>query len=879
MPAPRSSADLPPDRSTTLVAEQVAFSSSAANPPEPQPNPSALTPARSPRSRRKKASPHARHALRDPDTGNFVSRTRLDSLGFERSSLPPTAEDTSSSPLKFVLPLLPPSSTRSNHRQKRRRSSSHCRHDGDPAWSAWRALLGEPEDLSEEERKQRRRTELEKMALTGGKGALMSWGWWEGSPSESESEQDRNADMDGDLDLPFSPTSAGKPLFLPTSDRESSSPPPPEDAGSDFEPSPPPPAPSKRGRGRGRGKGRGGGTTRGKGRGGKSKGGGRGRGAVNPELVKTHQLRPRRGSDAQESVVDADDERDDQPEERDEATFPIPSLSPPPPSRPLSPRSLAAAFLSRPYVVSAQPWSAPPEIEGLQPFSPFPHLSTCALIPIDPTLARAGKIRPLVGTPPETSRSPVFPPAPPRPSPSPSSSSSPASPTLSLDFSTASPDTSFTSAALTASPEPISPRPVLSKRKHVHFALPKRTVPPPPPPLHAPSGSSRRASLPPDIPHVSEERESSPTTEELKRGRSPEDEIDVLEALLELRTPRREIVKREPKGWEDEWDSVGLSSPAGPGSSTGGRSSPSASPDPRFVPSATWLSSLASTSPPAPPPSRLPPNLPPRAPSTAAHFPPPPRPPPALPSSPPASAVASASALAFRPRLSTSSGPSSFRRSPASSGGRGFSSPSGSSASAASKAQALALASAQSGTGASAGGRGTPSAEMGEDGVKALEERLWGKGGDREGFPLDVLYYPDRLSVKLANLSSSDSSFSAPSALSLALSSSFLKLLTAHPKPPRHRLPALQPFPTLHTPPVLLRQFSDQRVALVLEYLFGRSLELGECAYLEKRERALWGYVRTMAAVAEVNERAKRAGGRGSSGGSGTQRPAWRSRG
>ncbi|GAA5922554.1 hypothetical protein JCM1841_006198 [Sporobolomyces salmonicolor] len=83
-------------------------------------------------------------------------------------------------------------------------------------------------------------------------------------------------------------------------------------------------------------------------------------------------------------------------------------------------------------------------------------------------------------------------------------------------------------------------------------------------------------------------------------------------------------------------------------------------------------------------------------------------------------------------------------------------------------------------------------------------------------------------------------------------------------RPPRPLLPSLNPSPLSssslarsHPRPPLPGSTSTsthRRVSFALEYLYGRTITEAEKAHLKKRDKAFWGFVRTLAGVAEVNE-------------------------
>ncbi|GAA5861747.1 hypothetical protein JCM8547_000722 [Rhodosporidiobolus lusitaniae] len=390
----------------------------------------------------------------------------------------------------------------------------------------------------------------------------------------------------------------------------------------------------------------------------------------------------------------------------------------------------------------------------------------------------------------------------------------------------------------------------------------KRRCPPPPPPLHPvvlPTATSSGVEVASPIEEGEIEESRRVPGRALGRaqdGAENEQEEEALQALLELASGKRDSAKQDlppcsstaevapmytvKDEWDypvqDQWGSLS--------------SSPSTTASFEFSPRQSRDRSSSFSSLPSP-------TL--HSPSKTRQFNYPPFPSSAY--SPPASVAASASALAFPPRASGASASSNGKARTSGGGGPTFSSFSGS------KAQAVAMASAQASQGASWGGkvddRWAPREEgLTEDYVQRFEQRLWAKGGEQESSgPLDSLYSPANLSVKTSRLLTFDSSFSLPSSLSSTspCSASLLRLLSSRPKkPPRHRLPTPQSFPTSRTPAALLSQFSDARTRFALEYLYGRSVSEGECQFLEKREKAVWGLARVMAGVAEVNERVKR---------------------
>uniref|UniRef100_A0A0K3CFT9 BY PROTMAP: gi/342321531/gb/EGU13464.1/ ATP-dependent RNA helicase DBP8 [Rhodotorula glutinis ATCC 204091] n=2 Tax=Rhodotorula toruloides TaxID=5286 RepID=A0A0K3CFT9_RHOTO len=244
----------------------------------------------------------------------------------------------------------------------------------------------------------------------------------------------------------------------------------------------------------------------------------------------------------------------------------------------------------------------------------------------------------------------------------------------------------------------------------------------------------------------------------------------------------------------------------------------------------------------------------------------------------PAGASPSAtSALAFRPRVSSKPAPrrptptsalfipSARKSAPtfSSRASKPFMPPS-LQASGASRAVAVAQASArekegrQQQQGTSGGGRvgGTTLSAKDETALaEAFRERLWRSGGDFEGGRLDSLYSAATLAKKL-ELIRTVTPFPTSPILRTPSSAIYLSILSKPHRPSRARLPSLQSLPTFDTPPDILSLFN--RIRLALEYLYGRSVSTNEMAFLERREKAVWALARTMAAVAEVNERAMR---------------------
>ncbi|BGP29528.1 Putative RNA helicase [Rhodotorula toruloides] len=179
--------------------------------------------------------------------------------------------------------------------------------------------------------------------------------------------------------------------------------------------------------------------------------------------------------------------------------------------------------------------------------------------------------------------------------------------------------------------------------------------------------------------------------------------------------------------------------------------------------------------------------------------------------------------------------------------------------------------------GPSGGGRsgGTTLSEQEETALaEALKERLWRSGGELEGGRLDSLYSAATLAKKL-DMIRTVTPFPTPSILRTPPSAVYLSLLSKPYRPSRARLPSLQSLPTFDTPPDVPSLFTDKRIHLALEYLYGRSVSTNEMAFLERREKAVWALARTMAAVAEINERAMRV----RSSGIEQDEPRWQARG
>ncbi|BGP22321.1 ATP-dependent RNA helicase DBP8 [Rhodotorula toruloides] len=258
--------------------------------------------------------------------------------------------------------------------------------------------------------------------------------------------------------------------------------------------------------------------------------------------------------------------------------------------------------------------------------------------------------------------------------------------------------------------------------------------------------------------------------------------------------------------------------------------------------------------------------------------------------------LSATSALGFRPRVSTKA--IARRPTPASAlfnpsvgkSALAFSSraskpfvPPSLQGSGASRAVAVAQASArereerQQAQGSNGSGRvsGTPSYQPDETAqAEALRERLWRSRGDAEGGRLDPLYWAATLDRKFEQIRSV-TPFPTPPILRTPSSVVYIDLLSKPHRPSRARLPNLQSLPTFDTSPDILGPFNDKRIRLALEYLYGRSVSLNEMAFLERRETAVWTLARTMAAVAEVNERVMRM----RSSGLGQDEPRWRNRG
>ncbi|BGP13683.1 hypothetical protein JCM10213_002251 [Rhodosporidiobolus nylandii] len=756
--------------------------------------------------------------------GHFTSSSRADDQTAPPSSGGATPSQDEA-PQRFIVPLLPPSNARSGRKQKRGRSQVDRTHEEDVDWIVWGYALGELDDDAEQAEK-RRKVEHEKVSRMGGKGALRSWGWWAGEVSEG-------SEVDAELDAAPETTMEDSDIarVVQVDSLTSSSTPEREDSDDDFTPLAPP-AP-RRSSGRGRG-----GRGRGRGR-------GRAKKARIPSSPAMSTRTTRRNALELSELRELQQEPDgEQAANGDDASHPAFSTSP----RPLTPTSPIRLY----PIIDAAPWSTPDHQASFlvgNPF-PFPHLPTCLFSPAPP--------HPQVNAPRSESR--ALPPIRSFDNAFLSSPSSPASPSNAFAFSpnlsltSGSPDTLVTSSfsgspvlndaplgeAFSVEPKPASP--------------PKRRVcPPPPPPFSSPENAlqlSVKVSQKPTLPVVAEDDLEEGEVRET--GALPSDEAsnareaDVLAALLELRHSPRSDRLGDTGAWHDEWAAL----PASPTESTASPFSSNPAPSPPSFPPSDPASPSSERSAFSSPSAHFPSFA-----SSAADFSlsSPSLPRPTMADAAPSSQNASASALSFRPRVSVSVSSSGARR------------PSGAS----SKAQAVALASArQAKMGGVAELRDAVSEEqLGADDVAHLREQLWSERGEREGVPFDPLYAPTLLSVKLSRLAS-DRSFVAPPVLSLPSASSFLQLLANLPKPSRARLPALQSVPTVLASASVRAQLADPRVLLALEYLYNRRLSEGECAFLEKREKAFWVLVRFMAAVAEVNERSRqesgsRGGGRG----------------
>ncbi|GAA6004068.1 uncharacterized protein JCM10292_005867 [Rhodotorula paludigena] len=167
-------------------------------------------------------------------------------------------------------------------------------------------------------------------------------------------------------------------------------------------------------------------------------------------------------------------------------------------------------------------------------------------------------------------------------------------------------------------------------------------------------------------------------------------------------------------------------------------------------------------------------------------------------------------------------------------------------------------------------------ARLSKEDAQRFIEAMWKSGGQEEGGRLDPLYDASLIHKKIEELSSSPS-YRPPSAFFHPASGMYVSLLSTSFKPSRARLPTLASIDSSNAPPAVQRAFGDQRTRLALEYLCGRAVDAGECAFLEQRHHPVWRLARTMAAVAEVNEQCRRASYamRGGSGGE----AAWMDRG
>ncbi|GAA5911111.1 hypothetical protein JCM6882_006878 [Rhodosporidiobolus microsporus] len=740
----------------------------------------------------------------------------------ERQPDPPSPTTSSPPSEKFIIPLLPPVDSRYAHRRKRRRPRPQCTHEGNPSWEAWKTLLGDVQvDEQDEEGQPRAAAEVETVRAMSGKGALRSWGWWNGEETPSEDEQDdglvekerMSSEQVVRMELDEAPSS-GDELGIGL-----------DDSDPDFAPNEaaPPPAKWRRksvsssgGRARGRGRMR------------------ASSGATSGRKPRVRFIEP---PEKQSGTVAAQDgaRREAADEEK---TFSGAGFLPPFSSFRLLSPALFPPGPIRPFDFSPVPqWPT---------FPPISSSSSSVLFPLPP--------------PP----SGVFPTSP---------AASFISPVPAFASPASSPETAFSSLFSPSTAPPSSPEQELSSLSRP--SLRERRCPPPPRPFTADDLSSSalfaspQVSQRPHLPDVSERpsEESVPDVAgEGERGRQREaEEAQALEALLELSGGGFEVSllpRPGPSRWAREPPQTGDLAQAEqplPSGGAGGAFSPFASSSLPTVPRPSFSN----------PPSPTSPSFTLKAVKTGdAIFTRPPASPPATtavfpftPASPPATPEATASALAFKPRASSAAG--TARRRPPSAGAMLASACSGGS-----KAQAVAQASAAQGVAQETSSSGKGMEDPSEADVERLRQRLWGKGGEQESGPLDRLYQPTNLQVRLNKLQSTDSTFSPPSIFTSQAAAAILSLLSTYPRPPRHRLPALQSFPTVHASPTILAHLpsSNRRVAFALEFLFGRSLSDGECVFLEKREKALWAYVRAMAAVAEVNERVRAVEGNGRSG-------------
>ncbi|GAA5822709.1 hypothetical protein JCM11251_004350 [Rhodosporidiobolus azoricus] len=758
--------------------------------------------------------PLARHAFRD-SKGKFrtsPSQPVEPFLPVGTSDEPVELCPSSSWANDFVIPLLPPAQSRYAHRQKRRRPSSHNSHGDDLSWDAWRTILGEAQSSEEDKAAHvRRMSDMKRISAMSGKGALRSWGWWLGemSPSEDEREEmgvrqeplsvEEDSGVRDAMEGPSSGTGSGRDV---------------EDSDPDFTLEEPALPPKKR-------------RTSVADGGGKSRGRGRARRSTSPSLARTSRVHFSEPVGTQDGKGDSDE-----PEET--ATV-----------------GLGLTFSEQPFLpaVTASQYSSsfslhpgpirpfdfrPPPCQQSSPSFPFSRYEAYTALNCSSSTARC--ISPAAAC---AFSSSSFPP------PAPNSDSPVSKPE--------------TASAIIPSDS------TLPKRGYpTSFAslaqLRQRSPPPPPPLVPLVETSTSWMTGPPQCTpadfsdcHVDVVTGSCPDNTMKDDNREAEEE-QALEALLQLGSSvgdESPLLPRPPLSrWTKDGHQQAVSSPVQQqqqpqsGFSAFAAASLPQTPRPIFAGFPSPISPATTVKPIT---------------STGAGFARDPRAPsklilalPPTPKSPPAASGATASALTFRPR-SSAGGDSAKRRSAALA-----KLPAGES-----KAQAIALASPAQGVGAILG----VAAEMGgglfvEEGpsaqeVERLRERFWGKGGEQESGPLDWLYQPVNLQVRLNKLRQTDSSFSPSPALRSPAASSLLALHSAYPKPPRHRLPALQAFPTVHASPSISSQLpsADRRIAFALDYLYGRPVSDGEVVFLAKREKALWGYVRVMAGVAEVNER------------------------
>ncbi|GAA6003144.1 hypothetical protein JCM10207_001769 [Rhodosporidiobolus poonsookiae] len=728
--------------------------------------------------------------------GHFMSSSTV-SEGGEHVDNP--AASAPPQPDKFVLPLLAPPGTRNVRHQKKRRPQSQRAHEGDASWDAWRVLLGEMDDeVEQEQAKDGARAKRRKVEVDIG--AVKRMGG-RGALRAWEWWDGESSPEGVEVEAP-----AWEQPALESRQRHEH-----ERAGDeDVRMSPPPlcaplgssstPEPQEK-------------DSdydpepevervqvrgRGKGRGGRSRSRSGGGRRRSVRAPSTPAMSTRRTARCGDGDRMAVDEEDARAgEDGDGMTF----LNS---AEERSPASYASPLLARPNIIHFPPWSTPPGWTGTPAHlvSPFPHSPDC---PLNVSASPSLKQNPVTSyTATGASQTPIsaaqafFPTS---ASPQSPVSSFILSPSFSFSALSATPATSYTSSfAYTP-----SPRVSTSPEVPVAFSSPAPSASysqPPPPTASSPRFTAHPASTSPKIskqpllPAVIEDEQEA-NEGSTSAAMATEQEEDALEALLSLGS-RKTVPVEE-----------GLEQPV-----TASRSVCEGSPAPALFSAA-------------------------------------------VPPSPPGTDKAASASLAFRPRQRVS-----FTLASAGVRRKSSSSATASSSSASSTAEAVALASAQAaraqeGQDVSQGGQ---TQEASEDEIRQLKERLWGKGGDQEGTPLDSLYTPTLLTNKLASLSA-DHSFTVPPALGASHSSRYTALLISLPKPSRARLPLPTAFPTVLTPAALLAQFRDARTQLALEYLYGRRLSDGECAYLEKRERALWGLVRVMAAVAEVNERCSEKGG------------------